>query len=87
MGSSGLFGCTPAIACFVQVRLSWGSLGSFGFVWFVGVRPALGCFGFVSIVRVRHVGRWVVFYSFGTSGCVLVVAGYVWVRLFRLGAP
>ena len=82
-GSTGVLGCTLGVAWIVQVRLvrlgaHLGSLGSFGFIWFVRVCPC---------------DRWVRFRSFSTSECALrficfvaVRPGVVQVRLVCSGA-
>ena len=74
------------------------SVGSFRFVWFVRVIPGCrwvrsgssgssGCaLGFAGFVLDRSGAPWWSlgsFFAFGTSGFAPVVAGYVWVRLFR----
>ena len=46
-------------------RAHWGSLGSFGLVWFIWVRP--GC-------------RWVHSGLFGSFGCALWVVVFIRVR-------
>ena len=69
--------CDLCVAGFARVRLvrpgsPWGSMCSFGFVWFVPVRP----WG----LSVRSG-------SSGSSQCVLGVAGFFRFRLVRRGAP
>ena len=88
--SSGSSRCAfgvSALVRFILVRTCtpWGSLGSFGFIWFLRVRPGghLVCLGssawFGSRVRVSG--------SFGSCGWALEVVGFDGVRLVRRGAP
>ena len=65
------------------------------FAWFVRVclvRPgtpwrSLDSVGFVGFIEVRFCCRWARFGSSGSSGCALVVVGFVRVCLVRQGAP
>ena len=81
MGVAGTFGFLWFVGG------SWVRYSSFWFIhvrpgglWFLRVRlvhsgapwESMGSLRFVGTVRVRHVGRWVPFHSFGTSEYVLV---------------
>ena len=70
-GSFGSFGRTLGVVGLIRVRIvhsgvPWGSLGSFGFVWFIRAHPgcdrvhlrSFGSFGFVWFIRACTGGGW-----------------------------
>ena len=83
-GLSGSSGYGLEVVGFVRVhRVRWGALFSRPVVpW-----RSLGSFGLVSFIRVRPKICWVRSGSSGSSGCALGVDGFVRVPLVPPGAP